>query len=118
MTNQEISIQDVVKTIAECGITLKDLNEHLCVSTPGKFENEHISTLYFYSALMNGDGETSEYADNSVFFVMTDHERKLFGFLPGYNYFAIYLSDSGFIYGGAHETLPTDITDRLDINSI
>ena len=96
-------LRDIVKsdgTTLDADDVIQDL---------GKFEGEHISTLYFYDAMMNGGGETVQYAEDGVgstvdVFNITDQEAAMFGVAN--KYFVLTNTDQGFVSGEFTDTMP------------
>lgn len=76
----------------EHGYTISAANTIL---SPGKFEGEHVSTLYFWDSYMNGDGELV--GDDLIEFELLEHERENLG-LPE-NVYRLRCDDNGFVYG-------------------
>ncbi len=60
----------------------------------GKFEGEHIMTLYFYDAFMNGDGE--QYEGNDLAFDVSDDEAEAFDLAKG-SQVILCFSEQGFV---------------------
>lgn len=71
------------------------------IHSPGSFESNHISSLYFHDCVMNGGGNETFFdsADTQYdVFIITDSERQAFDF-DSDDYAAVYyVDDSGFVY--------------------
>ena len=80
-------------------INKKRYEKMVADSTPGRFEGENPETAYFYEAMLDGDGELFKFKDSETFtvFKLSDEEKEIFEI--AHDYFAIYISDSGFIHG-------------------
>lgn len=90
-----MNYKDIAK---EYGLTL---DKHNCVEGFGTFETEHVSTLYFYAAMMDGDNGLDEYsADNELVFEISEEDAKAAD-LRGCEgkYFRLWLRDDGFVCG-------------------
>lgn len=77
---------EIKAIIKELGFTIKDFkNESIRnhITSKGKFEHESVATLYFYNAMMNGDGDyinediENGTFNNSIVFEATPEEMKL-----------------------------------------
>lgn len=75
----------------EYGYTVSAANT---VLSPGKFEGEHVSTLYFWDCYMNGDGQSE---GDLIVFDLSESEREHLD-LPC-NEYRMRVSDNGFVYG-------------------
>lgn len=64
------------------------------VLSPGKFEGEHVSTLYFWDCYMNGDGQSE---GDLIIFDLSESEREHLD-LPR-NEYRMRVDDNGFVYG-------------------
>jgi hypothetical protein len=84
----------------ELGVTLSAANT---VLERGKFEQEHISTVYFYEESLNGMGDVYPFGDGEggceIIIEMTDGDRQLFGFKAYEKYFYLRERSDGFITG-------------------
>ncbi len=88
-------LEDVDKLVTEGGYTLYP--EHNVIRSPGKFEGEHVMTLYFYSAYMNGDGEPySRGNENDLKFNISDEEAEAFDIEKGAQVI-LEFSEQGFV---------------------
>lgn len=76
----------------EYGYTVSAANT---VLSPGKFEGEHVSTLYFWDCYMNGFGDLVD--DDLIVFDLSESEREHLD-LPC-NEYRMRVSDNGFVYG-------------------
>ncbi len=65
-------IETTNQLVKDGGYTLRDD----VITDLGKFEGEHIMTLYFYDAFMNGDGESSSQYFPNVWLI-SDHGNAL-----------------------------------------
>ena len=80
-----------------------DLDEHNLVKDLGKFEREHVGTLYFFDAYMNGCGE---HGDNVTTFVVDKDDVEE---IPDYDRddigkrFHLEFLNSGFVCGVLEE---------------
>jgi hypothetical protein len=69
--------------------------ERNVIRSLGQFEGEHIMTLYFYDAYMNGDGE--QYGDdNDLKFNISDDEAEAFDIAKGAQVILCF-SEQGFV---------------------
>jgi hypothetical protein len=85
------AVNDAVKKLVEDGgYTL----ENDVISDLGKFEGEHVMTLYFYDAHMNGDGE--QYEGNDLAFEVSDEEAEAFEIAKGAQVILCF-SEQGFV---------------------
>ena len=75
----------------EYGYTVSAANTIL---SPGKFEGEHVSTLYFWDCYMNGDGQSE---GDLIIFDLSESEREHLD-LPR-NEYRMRVDDNGFVYG-------------------
>ncbi len=86
-------IEAVDKLVTEGGYTLEP--ERNVIKDLGKFEGEHVMTLYFYDAFMNGDGE--QYGDdNDLSFNVSDDEAEAFNVSKG-SQVILCFSEQGFV---------------------
>ncbi len=86
-------IEAVDKLVTDGGYTLD--SERNVIKDLGKFEGEHVMTLYFYDAFMNGDGE--QYGeDNDLAFNVSDDEAKAFNVSKG-SQVILCFSEQGFV---------------------
>jgi len=70
-------------------------------SCPGKFEGEQPETVYYYSAMLNGDGEALEDLDEDagvMSFTISPEEAAAFS-IPEGGRFLLWESNEGFAYG-------------------
>ena len=73
------------------------INQDGYILNPGKFEGERLTTIYFYDAFLNGDGE---YIDDAVQeFQITKEDIAIFPELAGYKTFTLGFLDNGFVFG-------------------
>lgn len=92
------------KTITEQGRKIAQQYGYLVsaantILSPGKFEGEHVSTLYFWEASLNGDGEHLEhYGDEVTIFPLSPDEQAHLN--THYSHFTIYEREDGFVIGG------------------
>jgi len=77
--------------LQEYGVTL---NSHNVIAELGKFEHEPIETLYYYDAMLNGDGED---LGDMVKFEVSEKEK--IRFTVEEKYFYLEVSDEGFVSG-------------------
>lgn len=79
--------------VTEGGYTLEP--DRNVIRDPGKFEGEHVMTLYFYDAFLNGDGE--QYGDeNDLKFNVSDDEAEAFDIAKGAQVILCF-SEQGFV---------------------
>lgn len=76
----------------ECGYTVSAANTIL---SPGKFEGEHVSTLYFWDCYMNGFGDLVN--DDLIVFNLSESEREHLN--NPTNEYRLRVDDNGFVYG-------------------
>ena len=95
------TIEDMKKLVEAMGYDV-DENDH--VKSPGQFEAEHISTIYFHELYMNGDQgeEQLDFGEGEGinYYKLSPEEKKLFEADANEDYFALSFSSQGFI-GGA-----------------
>lgn len=77
-------------------VRIADEYEVTCgrITSPGKMESEAVYAPYFYSCMMNGDGE--ECGDGVIRFKVTPEERSIFGDLKGRRYVSFVETEQGF----------------------
>jgi hypothetical protein len=79
-------------------INIKEWEQAVKDSTPGRFEGEPPETAYYYDMAMNGDGESFLLDDKEYsIFDVTEEEKNTFQIKN--KYFVVYSSDQGFICG-------------------
>lgn len=69
---------------------------------PGKFEGESLATIYYYYALLDGDGDFLEFPDGetlTIFEVDPDEAREFDFDLELGAYYIISVSEAGFVTG-------------------
>lgn len=76
----------------EYGYTVSAANT---IVSPGKFEGEHVSTLYFWDCYMNGDGDLVN--DDLIVFDLSESEREHLN--NPTNEYRLRVDDNGFVYG-------------------
>jgi hypothetical protein len=86
-------IETVDKLVTDGGYTLETGRN--VIKDLGKFEGEHVMTLYFYQAFMNGDGD--QYGDdNDLKFDVSDDEAEAFDISKG-SQVILQFSEQGFV---------------------
>lgn len=83
-------------------ILLKDGHTVSAANTilnPGKFEGEHISTLFFWEKVQNGSEDISVYSGDVqyAFFRLSTSEKEHLS--TTHEYFKIFTRDNGFVIG-------------------
>lgn len=92
MTTKTNKVTEAVeKLVEEGGYTLRGQ----VITDCGKFGGEHIMTLYFYDAYINGDGEPYG-DDNDLKFNVTAEEGEAFDITEGAQVI-LQFSDQGFV---------------------
>ncbi len=87
-------IEAVDKLVTDGGYTLD--SERNVIKDLGKFEGEHVMTLYFYDAFINGDGEQIGESDGDMKFNVSDDEAEAFDVSKG-SQVILCFSEQGFV---------------------
>lgn len=75
------------------------VNTHGIITSPGKFESEHVDVLYWYDALMNGDGDGDPEQDDIWTMAILDTDRAVcLSIPPAATVAQLWESDSGFVH--------------------
>lgn len=87
-------------TLTEQGLAMaKEINLEISIAntilSPGKFEGEHVTTLVFYDAYLNGIYDEDE--DGILYWSLTPEEQEHLG--NGTPIFRLKIDDNGFVYG-------------------
>lgn len=103
-----ISINQLFSVLKELDVVPADFTPSLHYQHAGKFEGCHISTIYFYQAMLDGDGEIiTTHGFTVTRFDLTDDEKVLFGFPPFLTHFDLCISEDGSVHGAG---IPNPVT--------
>lgn len=89
------------------------IDEHDVIRSPGRFDEEHASVLYWYDAMTNGDGNLLYFEDNGssvTAFDIDQADREPCGFPTGYDsgrparYCLLETTAQGFVLLTYHDT--------------
>lgn len=89
----EYKTSEVRKAVRKLGYVVSAANT---VLSPGKFEGEHIASVFFYEKMMSGEPPTVSF-DGIDVFELTDNEKKELG--EPFSFYRLQYPDNGFIEG-------------------
>lgn len=73
-----------------------DVNQYGEITTPGKFEGEHLHACYYYDAWMDGGADLE--IEQGALFVVNESERRDYPILKDAYGVAIGTDDQGFVW--------------------
>ena len=98
MPSERMRIFHAIATLLEA----HDFRDSGTCADFGKFEGEPLETIYFYEAMLDGDGESLYFGRDEVqidLYDTTTEEREILGAPPNHTHFALEYSDTGFVSG-------------------
>jgi hypothetical protein len=78
-----------------------DVDEHGIIQSPGKFEGEMVYAPHYYSLIMDGCADETEYDDDDTpidYFDVSSEDTKEFPELKGVKRLVCFEDSSGFFY--------------------